>query len=285
VPQLAAVLFMTRDVSRCDSARPSAGSAIVSGQVRVAALYDIHGNLPALRAVLDDVAGEGVSAVVIGGDVATGPLPRDTIEHLVTLGERARFVRGNADRELVAAYDAGRCDIDAEDDPSVRASAFAASRISRDQRDFLASYAPRIALEVGGLGPTLFCHGSPRSDTEIITPATSKQRLREMLEGISQGVVVCGHTHRQFDRTIDSWRVVNAGSVGLPYEGRPGAHWALLGPEVELRRTDYDLEKAIRELQAGGFPDLKDMLRESLLEPMDPNQVSDLFERQALNTS
>jgi predicted phosphodiesterase len=252
--------------------------------VRVAALYDIHGNLPALRAVLSDVARERVDAVVLGGDVATGALPLETIEQLMGLGDRARFVRGNADRELVDAYDHGRRDLDAERDPAMRASAFAASRISRNHRDFLASYAPRIVLEVDGLGPTLFCHGSPRSDTEIITTATSEERLREMLTGTSQRVVVCGHTHRQFDRGIDRWRVVNAGSVGLPYEGRLGAYWALLGPDVELRQTEYELERAVRELRVGGFPDLDEMLRESLLEPIEPDAVAELFERQAVSS-
>jgi predicted phosphodiesterase len=253
--------------------------------MRVAALYDIHGNLPALRAVLADVAREGVGTIVVGGDVAAGPLPRQTIEQLMALGERARFVRGNADREIVNAYDQGRREIEAERDPAVRAAAFAASRISRDHRDFLAGYAPRLTLEVEGLGQTLFCHGSPRSDAEIITSATPQQRLREILGGIEERVVVCGHTHRQLDRRVDDSRVVNAGSVGVPYEGSPGAYWALLGPDVELRRTEYDLEAAITELRAGGFPDLDEMVQESLLEPMDPDEVAEFFERQAVNAN
>lgn len=249
--------------------------------MRVAALNDIHGNLPALHAVLAELAREDVETIVLGGDVAAGPLPHETIEQLTALGDRARFVRGNADREIVNAFDHGRHEIEDERDPASRAGAFAASRISRSQRDFLDGFAARVVLDLDGLGPTLFCHGSPRSDTEIITTATPEWRLREILGGLDERVVVCGHTHRQFDRRVDGWRVVNAGSVGMPYEGRPGAYWALLGPGVELRRTEYDLPEAIAVLRGGGFPDLDEMLSESLLEPADPDEVAVFFERQA----
>ena len=247
----------------------------------VAALYDIHGNLPALQAVLGDAARSGAEAIVVGGDVAAGPLPAATIDQLMALGERARFVRGNADREVVEAYDAGLRDPIAEADPALRAAAFAASRISPRQRGFLASFAATVGLEIDALGPTLFCHGSPRSDTEVITAITGDQRLRGILGGIDEPTIICGHTHRQFDRRIDGWRMVNAGSVGMPYEGRAGAYWALLGHEVELRRTEYDLDRALADLRAGGFPDLDEMVRESLLEPLDPDEVAEFFERQA----
>jgi predicted phosphodiesterase len=249
--------------------------------MRVAALYDIHGNLPALRAVLADAARADVDAIIVGGDVAAGPLPAKTIDRLIALGERARFVRGNADREVVDAYDQGARDPNAETDPARRAAAFTASRISPHQRDFLASFAPTVALEIAGLGATLFCHGSPRSDTEVVTAITPDERLRNILGGVDEPTVVCGHTHRQFDRQIDGWRLVNAGSVGMPYEGRAGAYWAVLGPEVELRRTDYDLDAALAELRAGGFADLDEMVRESLIDPLDPAEVAEFFERQA----
>src|SRR5207248_5767334 len=136
---------------------------------------------------------------------------------------------------------------------------------------FLDGFAPTVALEVDGLGAAVFCHGSPRSDTEIVTRVTADGRLREILFGIHDRVVVCGHTHQQFDRSVDGLRVINAGSVGVPYEGQPGAYWALLGPDVQLRRTEYDLDQAVAQLRAGGFPDLHEMLKESLLEPTDPD--------------
>lgn len=249
--------------------------------MRVAVLADIHGNPPALRAVLAEAESVGVGAFVIGGDAAAGPLPLETIDQLMALGGEVHFVRGNADREIVEAYDARHTQIDEFEDPAQRAAVFAAGRISRTQRDFLAAFAPTVTLDVDGLGPTLFCHGSPRSDTEIITRVTPDGRLREILGGTNEPVVVGGHTHQQFDRTVDRWRCVNAGSVGIPYEGERGAYWAMLGPDVELRRTDYDVKRGLEELRAGGFPDLDQMLKESLIEPVDPEEVSELFERQA----
>jgi predicted phosphodiesterase len=253
--------------------------------MRVAALYDIHGNLPAIQAVLADASRAGVDAFVIGGDVAAGPLPRETLDQVRALGTRARFVRGNADREVVDAYDRDRRDIAGIDDPARRAAVFAAGRISRAHRDFLAQFAPVVGLEVHGLGRVLFCHGSPRSDEEIITRVTPEGRLREILADVGEPVVVGGHTHQQFDRVVDGRRMINAGSVGVPYEGKAGAYWALLGPDVELRRTEYDLQPAVDELRAGGFPDVDEMLKESLLEPIDPAEVSEFFERQARSES
>lgn len=250
--------------------------------MRVAALYDIHGNLPALRAVLEDASRAGVDAFVVGGDVVAGPLPGETLERLIALGPSAQFVRGNADREVVEAYDRRPADLGDASDPVQLAARFAASRLSRAQRDRLAEFAPTVSVDIDGLGPTLFCHGTPRSDTEIITRITPDDRLREILDGVPENLVVCGHVHQQFDRTIDGRRLVNAGSIGIPYEGERGAYWALLGPGVELRRTEYDFERALEELQAGGFPALAETFEESLVNPIDPDEVSAYFEGQAV---
>jgi diadenosine tetraphosphatase ApaH/serine/threonine PP2A family protein phosphatase len=138
-----------------------------------------------------------------------------------------------------------------------------------------------VELDVEGLGRTLFCHGSPRSDDEAITAVTPENRLQRLLDGVEAPVVVCGHTHVQFDRRLGERRVVNAGSVGMPYEGRPGAHWLLLGPDVDLRRTDYDLEAAIERLRATGWPGVEEFLKHSFLDPIQPGWVSEFFERQA----
>ena len=243
--------------------------------MRVAVLNDIHGNLPALDAVLAEVNEASVDAIVVGGDLAWGPLPRETLERLMALEGRARFVMGNADRDVVEAFDGGTPEHEA-------VSAYCAAQISRMQRDFLADLPPPVVLDVDGLGATLFCHGSPRSDTERITTATPDARLRRILEGTTESLVVCGHTHRQFDRRIDAWRVVNAGAVGLPYEGRAAAFWALLGPEVELRRTDYDIGEALLAFRAGGMTDdVEQEMRLSLFDPADPDEVAEYFESRA----
>ncbi len=250
--------------------------------VRVAALYDIHGNLPALRAVLADAEREGVDAFVIGGDVAAGPMPRETVERLMRLGEQARYVMGNADREVLEARDRSPSTSD-EADPGERITRFAAESISPRQRDFLAAFRPSVTLELEGLGRVLFCHGSPASDTEILTRITPERRLRAVLGGVEAALVIVGHVHQQYDRSFDVRRVVNAGSVGLPYEGATGAYWALLGPDVKLRRSEYDIDHALREMRAA-CPDTDEWLSESLIEPADPDDVTELFESQARST-
>lgn len=243
--------------------------------MRVAVLNDIHGNLPALDAVLAEVDRADVDAIVVGGDLVWGPMPSETLDRLVALGDRTRALMGNADRDVVEAFDGAATEADA-------VSGYCAGRIARAHRDFLAGLPPTVVLDVDGLGATLFCHGSPRSDTERITTATPDARLRTILDGVEQSLVVCGHTHRQFDRTIDARRMVNAGSVGLPYEGRPGAFWALLGPDVELRRTEYSLERALRDFRADGMPEyVEHELRLSLIDPAGPDEVAAYFESQA----
>jgi putative phosphoesterase len=256
---------------------------MVKKGLRVAAIYDIHGNLPALEAVLADLQYIKPDLVVVGGDVVAGPLPAEALDRLVELGERVHFIRGNADREVVAAYDDGPY-AEAIDvaDPAQRVAAYAVSKIDRGHRNLLASFAEQLVVEVEGVGQVLFCHGSPRSDEEILTTATTEDRLREVLAGVDQALVVCGHTHAQFDRRIDGKRVINAGSVGMPYQGKPvGAFWLLLGVgSVSLRRSDYDLDRAVGRIRATGYPDAEDMAQ-ILLEPPDPKWVADFFEQQA----
>lgn len=246
--------------------------------MRVAAIYDIHGNLPALEEVLTEIDQIGVDLIVVGGDVAAGPMPGETIDRLLALGPRARFVRGNADREMVAAWDrrAGGTDPGAAT-PQERITGWAAGRLTRAQRDALASFAEQVVVEVDGLGTVRFCHGSPRGDEEILTVATPGVRLRAVLAGVAEDVVVCGHTHVQFDRWLHGTRVVNAGSVGMPYEGVPGAYWALLGPDVEFRRTPYDVVHAAEQVRARGFPDAEEFAR-GFLAPRFPGEAIAIFE-------
>ena len=212
--------------------------------MRVAAISDIHGNLPALEAVLADAEHARPDAIVFCGDVASGPMPAETIDRLLTV-RNARFVRGNADRGLVDEFDGKP----AGDMPGPFGD-WCAKQISKRQRDFLASFEDNVVIDgVDGLGRVLFCHASPRNDTDVFSVESPDERVRMLLEGVHANVVVCGHTHMQFDRTVERIRVVNAGSVGMPY-GRPGAYWAMLGPDVDLRRTDYDLDSAAQRIRA-----------------------------------
>jgi putative phosphoesterase len=231
--------------------------------MRVAALCDVHGNLHALEAVLADVEAAGVDTIVFGGDIAAGPLPAETLKRMESL-DCALLVRGNADREP---------------------GDWVAERLTEEQRRFLADLPDTQRLDVDGLGPTLFCHGSPRSDSEIITAVTADERLGEILAGVEERVVVCGHTHHQFDRVVDGIRVVNAGAVGMAYQGRPGAYWALLGPGVELRRSEFDFDAAAESLRTSGYPDGAEHAETLYGSPPSAAEVAEYFERQALKGS
>jgi predicted phosphodiesterase len=245
--------------------------------LRVAALYDIHGNIAALDAVLAEVVAAASDLVVVGGDVAAGPFPSETIERLMQLKLPARFVMGNADRELIDIFRRGP-QIDEIADPSTR---WCAEQLSDRHVDFLRSFVPTVTLEVAGLDSVLFCHGSPRSDEELITPATPVTRIERMLDGVDASIVVCGHTHMQFDRMISGTRVVNAGSVGMPYEHAPGSYWAMFADGVEHRHTGYDLDAAAAMIRRSGWPPADEYARDNVLTVPPPEEVIPIFESRA----
>jgi predicted phosphodiesterase len=239
--------------------------------VRIAVLADVHGNAPALRAVLGELDRERVDAIAVLGDVVGGPLIAPTLGLLATRSEPVSWVAGNCEREAVAVYDGAP----AADDPAGRAAAWSAQNLDRHWRDQLAAWP--ISLALGGVR---FCHGSPRRDDEVLTRLTPEDVLRDALSSVTEPLVVGGHTHQQTVRPVhDGLTYANAGSVGMPYEGRAGAFWMLVEDGVPvLRETAYDLDAAIAELRASGYPDLDDMLGDSLIEPADPEWVSAFFE-------
>ena len=151
--------------------------------------------------------------------------------------------------------------------PRPSASGGCRSTTTSELRDFLASFEDTVSIEVEGLGPVRLAHGSPRSDEECVTPETPEERVREFSAGIDEKVIVTAHIHMQFDRDVVGVRSVNAGSVGLPYETAPGAYWALLGPDVEFRRTEYDLDATIERYRSSGQPDVEQIVEMMLAPP------------------
>ncbi|MGP8001944.1 MAG: metallophosphoesterase family protein [Streptosporangiaceae bacterium] len=225
--------------------------------MRVAVLADIHGNLPALDAVLRDVEAAGVDAVVLDGDLADGPMPGQTLDRLAGLGDRAVWVRGNSDRSLAEAFDGTFQPSGLATNASAEYYAWCAARITRSGRDLLAGLPLTVSLDIDGLGAVAFCHGTARDDNEFILVDSPVGHYQAAFAAVSEQTVVVGHTHMPFDRLAAGRRVVNPGSVGLGY-GHPGASWALLGPDVVLRRTLYDTEAAAAALEAAAadLPDI-----------------------------
>jgi putative phosphoesterase len=194
--------------------------------MRIATLYDVHGNIRALEAVLQEIPDD--ATIVVGGDVAVGPHPSETLERLRSLGDRVLWVRGNADRELTPG-EPGLAPAGALD--PVRAE------LTDEQISFLYDLPPTAQI-----GRVLFCHATPRNDVDIFTELTPEHRIASLFADVDADVVVCGHTHMQFERTIAGKRVINSGSVGMPYEDAPGAYWTL---DLEHRRTEYEPDELL----------------------------------------
>lgn len=247
-------------------------------QMRIAALYDIHGNLPALEAVLEQVRQAAVDRIVVGGDVPVGPMARETMECLLGLPFPVQFIYGNGEVAVLEQM-AGRTPARVPEQfrPAIQ---WTAEQVC-DYQSVLASWPLTQRLQIDGLGDVLFCHATPRDDNEIFTRVTPEERLLPIFEGLNASLVVCGHTHMQFDRMVGKTRVVNAGSIGMPF-GEPGADWLLLGPDVQLRHTSYDLAKAAERLRATTFPWPEDFAARYVLQPPSATDMLDVFTRASI---
>jgi putative phosphoesterase len=248
--------------------------------MKVAALYDIHGNLPALEAVLQEIEQLAVDLVVIGGDVFPGPVPRETIQRLLDLEIRTRFITGNGDRVVLEQRRGG--DISEVPEPFREVIRWTAQQLSPRDEELVASWPKTLRLEIHGLGDVLFCHATPRNDTEIFTRLTAEERLLPLFDGLGAAVVVCGHTHMQFDRIVGNTRVVNAGSVGMPFQQPAGAYWLLLGPDLQLCHTSYDLGSAAARIRATDYPQAEEFAAGNVLQPPSEAKTLEAFTRMEL---
>jgi predicted phosphodiesterase len=211
--------------------------------MRVAALFDVHGNVRALEAVL--AAADDVDVYLFGGDLLWGPWPRETLALAQSLGDRAQFIRGNWERYLLEGEDA-----------------WTASQVSPES---VRGWAPTLELD-----GALYCHAAPGSDDAIVLP----QLAESDWSAFSGPLVVCGHTHVQFDVERHGTRIVNPGSVGNPTI-RPTAWWAVVDSgDVELRTTDYDAAAAAAEMRTSAFP--RSDFADALLEPYTMEQLLEL---------
>jgi len=245
---------------------------------RVAAIYDIHANLRALDAVLAEIRAATVDHIVVGGDVVPGPMPRETLARLLDLEVPVSFIQGNGEaavfQERVGIYQEP---LPAHARAVVRWTGYA---ITGAEASVMASWPMLLTLAIDGIGDVLFCHGTPRHHNEIFLATTSEESLRPLFDPLHVPLVVCGHSHMAFDRYVGPTRVVNAGSVGLPF-GAPGADWLLLGPDVQLRHTTYDLAAAAAEVRSSSYPDAEGFGKQ-ILEPPSRESIVAAFAKAEL---
>ena len=248
--------------------------------MRVAALFDIHGNLPALEAVLAEVRRLGVDRVVNGGDVLPGPMPRECLDVVLDLGIPTDFIIGNGDRETVAA----RHGMVSSVVPVAfrEAMTWNAAQLMDADEQTISGWPLTKTLRIDGIGEVLFCHATPRNDSEVFTAATSEEKLRPIFDPLGVNVVICGHVHMQFDRMVGATRIVNAGSVGMPFDA-PAAYWLLLDSVIELRRTDYELEKAAARVRRTAYPQAEVFAANSILNPPTKQVMTEVFSKAELS--
>ena len=241
--------------------------------MNVLALYDIHGNVDALEAVLADPRARDADVVVVGGDAVPGPFAAATLDRLAALDVPVRWLRGNGEREVAEAAAGGA---PADDDLAARTAALTAAELGADRARALGALP--LTLELDGV---LFCHASPRRDDEMLTRLSPPDRWSDALAGVDAALVVAGHTHQQDDRAAGAVRFVNAGSVGLPYEGDGAARWLWVADGVpELRHTAYDAAGAGARILAAGWPDERSV-GAALVEPVEAIVVTRIFEEAA----
>jgi putative phosphoesterase len=246
--------------------------------MRVAAIYDIHGNLPALEAVLQEIRQEKVDHIIVGGDVLPGPVPRESLERLQNLDAPADFIYGNGEVAVLQQMSGT--------EPAAVPQAFrpiirwTTQQLHPEHQQWLSTWPKTVTLEIGDLGPVLFCHATPQNENDIFTRLTPDDRLVPLFENLHAAVVVCGHTHMQFDRKIGHTRILNAGSVGMPF-GEPGAHWLLLGPDIQFRHTAYDLAHAAERVRSTDYPQAEDFAARNILNPPTEKEMLEIFTRAA----
>ena len=230
----------------------------------VAALYDIHGNLPALEAILDEISGLSIDQIIIGGDVILGPMSRECLDRLSEITIPVHYIFGNCEVAILNI-------INNQPLPNLPQRVledmqWTAKQMSEKQAHQMSQWPKTLTIDLPDIGKVLFCHATPEDENENFTRLSSEEKLTAIFENVDADVVVCGHTHMQFDKMIGDLRVINAGSVGMPF-GKPGAYWLLFDSELELRYTSYDLEKAADQIKKTDYPNALEFAKSNVIKP------------------
>lgn len=242
--------------------------------MRLAVISDIHGNAPALEAVLQDIRAEDVNGIVVGGDTIAGPLPSETLTLLQECGIPTHFVCGNHDSDVVRTL--------AGEDPggmSERADEIArwiAGKLSPEHKQLVSSWQTTYEIEMDGWDTVLFCHATPNSDTYAFSCLTPEAKLLPLFQNLDASLLVCAHTHMQFDRIIAGVRVVNTGSVGMAI-GRTGADWLVIDDDILFKHSDYNLAKAATQIRQSDYPYAKEFVETNVLQAPSESKMFEII--------
>lgn len=244
--------------------------------MRIAALYDIHGNLPALKAVLKEVEKAKIDQVVVGGDVILGPMSKQCLDMLLEVKTPIYFIIGNCETSVLDYIKNKPLKNIPEN--VLKCISWTADQLPKKYIEFLAAWPKTITLNVKELGNVFFCHATPKSETQNFTRLTPIKKLLTIFEGTKEQMIVCGHTHMQFDLNIGKYRISNAGSVGMPF-GNPGAYWLILGTKFDFRYTNYNFSKAANDILKTSYPDAANFAENNVLNSPSEEMMLKIFNR------
>lgn len=240
----------------------------------IAALYDIHGNLPALEAVASELNDLPIDRIIIGGDVLPGPMPLECLKLISSFRAPVDYITGNGELSVI---DASKGALSSKLPPNVqKAIQWNADLLSAGDIDALEQWPQTLSQMNTSAGDIFFCHATPLNPFDIFTKLTPESELLDMFEQVNEPTIICGHTHMQFERRIGSKRVINAGSVGMPF-GAPGADWLLIGDDFELKHTDYDLDLAAQVVSKTEYPDAREFAKNNILDPPTETHMLNIF--------
>ncbi|MEM8861695.1 MAG: metallophosphoesterase family protein [Chloroflexota bacterium] len=242
--------------------------------MKIATLYDIHGNLPALEAVLAEIEKENVDAIVVGGDAIAGPMPNEVLDRLQTIQTPVHFILGNGESEVLH-YLAGE-PIVALTPAGEEGAKVVGDQLTEANKAFVRGWAFSVKFKSPHFGDILFCHATPHNNTHVFTKNSDPAKIDAVFDGVMADLVVCGHTHMQYDMAPAGKRVVNSGSVGLPF-GEPGAHWLLIDETVEFKNTEFDREAAAETIRQSGSPDAEMFISRAILSTPSESDVTAVF--------
>lgn len=249
------------------------------GTMKIACLFDIHGNWPALHWVLTELSQLNIDQIIVGGDIVSGPMPKETMETLFQIKDKIIWIGGNGDDDVLAALSNQPFNKNLSEYGRI-VSMWVAHKLGPEFEIFLKGLPIRYNLFTAEYGRMCFCHATPESKEEIFTPATNEAIMKELFKRIDYDIVICGHTHIQFERVVNSVRILNAGSVGMPFSGHHGADWILITSEgIAFKNTQYDNLKAREILARTNYPNITNFIDQNIIHTHDQAQMINYLEK------